>query len=734
MPRRLGARALAVAALAAGCGSRAQPASSSATGGAAGTAGASGDGARAGSAAGAGGSAAGAGGGDAGQSGSSGAGGVGAGGGGGDTEQAGRGAGGAAGDGAGTASGGAGMASGGAGAGGAASCADDPALDSEAFVHPGGLHKRSDLERMRMQVEAGIEPWAASFELLRADPHASPSYAVRGDPSWSSVERGGTHGTEFESDANAAYLNALMWAVTGDERHAEKCIEIFDTWKNLTLFVPGGTGPLNAGLFAYKLLEAAEIIQSTYDGWAKADRDAFAAMLVYPGYSQTAVPPSVSDTNGTFYWRIVDGDPGRHGNQDLIAWRAMLIMGVFLDNRVMFERALRYFEGESHRADDLPYPSGPSPSGAQTDDNEYFTTYQYSPESSTPDFGYNGVLEHYVWENGQCQESSRDQQHALFGLGIAAGIAEVAWNQGDGVWNALDGRLLKGFEFTARYNVSSIAAFPDQPAPWEPAESELIVRTDRTGRFRSKTVNPHFESDFVGVSRGDFPGKRPVFEQALAHFQVRMGAPASETLWTERARDVALDQSGPETIGFSLDHPGFGGLTFRRPPLCAGNPLAGFADGVPAFALPVLPATLRATNFDFFPVSGEAHTYHDVSPGNGGGRYRADDVDIRCGSDGELVVTDFEPGEWLTYTVDVPTAGAYRLDVRYSADAGRTLALSFGGTDATGQVALPATEGAFASETLASGAMLAAGVQALRVLAGGAAGALELESITVTGE
>jgi hypothetical protein len=33
-------------------------------------------------------------------------------------------------------------------------------------------------------------------------------------------------------------------------------------------------------------------------------------MLVYPGLSRTAVPASLSDTNGTFYWRIYNGDPG----------------------------------------------------------------------------------------------------------------------------------------------------------------------------------------------------------------------------------------------------------------------------------------------------------------------------------------------------------------------------------------------------------------------------------------
>jgi hypothetical protein len=669
---------------------------------------------------------AGGGGGAGGAAGRSGSGGGGGGGGG--TPSGGNGGGGSGGGG--TAGGG------GGGGGGAASCGAPVPRDPDAFVHPGGLHKRSDMDRMRYMVAAGVEPWSASYQRLRADSHASPTYAVRGNPAWTQVERGGTHGGEFESDANAAYLNALMWAVTGDTRHAAKCVEIFNAWKNLTEFTAGGTGPLNAGLFAWKLVEAAEIIRSTYEGWTATDQQAFKNMLVHPGYSSSGVPASVSDTNGTFYWRIYNGDPGRHGNQDLIAWRAMLIMGVFLDNRVMFDRALRYFKGEPHRADDLPYPAGPSPSGAQTADNEYFTTYQYAPQSSTLDYGYNGVLAHYVWENGQCQETSRDQQHALFGLAIAAGMAEVAWNQGDGVWNALDNRLLKGFEFTGRYNASYIATFPDQPTPWEPTGSELIVRTDRTGRWRSKAANPHFESDFVGVSRGDFPGKRPVFEQPLAHFQVRMGRPAAETRWTERARDVAVTASGQETIGFSLDHAGWGGLTFRRPPLSAGDPVSGFSPaGVPAFAVNVLPGTIRAVNYDHFPMAGgEGRTYHDLSAGNSGGRYRADDVDIACGSEGRPVLGGLESGEWLTYTVHVPRAGAYRLDVRYQATAaGGSIRFAFGGTDVTADIALPATGGSWSTHTVAAAVALQPGVQALRIFIAGTAGAFDLDSIVIGG-
>ena len=77
-----------------------------------------------------------------------------------------------------------------AGTGGTtASCAPIAPRDPNAFVHPGGLHKRSDMERMRYLVAAGVEPWAASYQKLRADSLASPTYAVRGNPTWTSVSR-----------------------------------------------------------------------------------------------------------------------------------------------------------------------------------------------------------------------------------------------------------------------------------------------------------------------------------------------------------------------------------------------------------------------------------------------------------------------------------------------------------------------------------------------------------------
>ena len=114
------------------------------------------------------------------------------------------------------------------------------------------------------------------------------------------------------------------------------------------------------------------------------------------------------------------------------------------------------------------------------------------------------------------------------------------------------------------------------------------------------------------LSRGNFAGSRPVYEQAVAHFKVRMGL-GDEALWTERGRDTAIAGSGYEKAGNNtLDQPGWGALTFRRPAFMAGDPISGFENGLPVYSMNVLPANIEAENYDHFPTDGEGHTYHDA--------------------------------------------------------------------------------------------------------------------------
>ena len=65
----------------------------------------------------------------------------------------------------------------------------------------------------------------------------------------------------------------------------------------------------------------------------------------------------------------------------------------------------------------------------------------------------NGALPKYVSKTGQCQETGRDQGHVQLGLSAMAETCEMAWQQGDDLWGALDNHLLKGIEYTAKYNL-----------------------------------------------------------------------------------------------------------------------------------------------------------------------------------------------------------------------------------------------------------------------------------------
>lgn len=71
----------------------------------------------------------------------------------------------------------------------------------------------------------------------------------------------------------------------------------------------------------------------------------------------------------------------------------------------------------------------------------------------------NGSLPHYISETGQCQETGRDQQHVQLGLGALFDVCEMAWQQGDDLYGALDNRLMKGLEYTARYNLGDDVPF-----------------------------------------------------------------------------------------------------------------------------------------------------------------------------------------------------------------------------------------------------------------------------------
>jgi hypothetical protein len=83
-----------------------------------------------------------------------------------------------------------------------------------------------------------------------------------------------------------------------------------------------------------------------------------------------------------------------------------------------------------------------------------------------------------------------------------------------------------------------------------------------------------------------------------------------------------------------------------------------------------LPTRIEAKDFD---LGGEGVAYHDTTPGNQGGAYRPDDVDISgSASEGSDVITGIAPGEWVRYSVTIPSGGIYTASFRVAGINGGT--------------------------------------------------------------
>lgn len=605
------------------------------------------------------------------------------------------------------------------------------------LVHPGISHTKSDLERMKLMIEAGLEPWASTFETLRNHPraqHTIPVNVLVDHDLAFRTELNGSSDNYLINDSTSAYLNALMWYFTGDARHAEKSIEVFNAWKVLrrNTQIPLVSGRVN------RLIEAAEIIKHTYDGWDPVEMQEFKDMLVYPGYSNTTIPQAAIDSNDvSLYWKCFQGDPSRIGNQGLSAIRLVMAMGIFLDNEIMYDRAVRYLRGRPHRPDDVPYQSGPAINGDQIPTCEFYEQHELIGfESTIPDFGFNEVIGHYIHENGQSQEADRDQGHPLGGISTIMLMSDIAWNQGDDLFSELDNRPLLGMEYHTRYNLTIDATFPDQPTPWEPTveSGEFFQRFVRNGRRFALKINPGINCDQESVTRGG-TNLAPVYELPLAHYRDRIALPADDYKWTQRGQQYRTSQVGfVEGITNTIQWPMYGSLFYRR--VSPGDPISGFdSNGVPQFSMHMLPKTIEAENFDYFPIDGEGRTYSDSTVGNSGSAYRSDSgVDIEENAQGDIYVGQTDDGEFLTYTVNVPEAGEYDIRARVStAAAGASMRALIDGVDQTGLVEVPVTGGSenWTNLSLASGVSLSQGVQQVRIDFVG--GSFSLDNFSIAG-
>jgi hypothetical protein len=135
---------------------------------------------------------------------------------------------------------------------------------------------------------------------------------------------------------------------------------------------------------------------------------------------------------------------------------------------------------------------------------------------------------------------------------------------------------------------------------------------------------------------------------------------------------------------------------------------------------PTVPATIEAENFD---RGGQRVGYYDLTAGNSGGQYRTgESVDIIASADaagGGYVVNNFQTGEWLAYTINVPAAGNYEIELRAaSMFAASAFHVEVDGVNVSGRVNVPNTGSWSAFQWVGKKTVaLAAGTRVLRIVA-----------------
>ena len=223
------------------------------------------------------------------------------------------------------------------------------------------LNTREQLDAIKQRVGSGQEPWAAAWDSLRSGREASLDFTpepfahvVRGPYGKPSIGD-----RQLSSSSRAAYSQALQWAITGDQAHADKAIEILNAWSSVLWTFQDNDAKLLAAWTGDDFCNAAEILRYTSAGWQEADIEQFERML-----------------RNVYYPLLVDFFPEANGNWDGAIINTMLCMAIFLDDRAMFDRAVNQ------------YVRGP----------------------------VNGGITKYIFPSGQCQETTRDQAHTQYHL------------------------------------------------------------------------------------------------------------------------------------------------------------------------------------------------------------------------------------------------------------------------------------------------------------------------------
>ncbi|MGZ0147751.1 alginate lyase family protein [Kribbella sp. WER1] len=280
------------------------------------------------------------------------------------------------------------------------------------FTHPGALHNWGDLNRAKVRVAAGNDPWLSGWNRLTANGHAQSTWQPNPQ---ATIIRGGTgenYGILY-NDIHAAYQNALRWHVQGTAANGDCARNILNAWSATLTSVSGNADRfLAAGIYGYQFANVAELMRD-YPGFDLARFKTMMLNVFYP--MNNSFLTNHNDACITNYW----------ANWDLCTMNSILAIGILCDDAAKYDQAVNYFKN-----------------GAG-----------------------NGAIAHavpFVYDDqglAQWQESGRDQGHTMMGMGQMGAFCEMAWNQGDDLYGYDNNRFLKAAQYVAKYNLGEDVPF-----------------------------------------------------------------------------------------------------------------------------------------------------------------------------------------------------------------------------------------------------------------------------------
>jgi hypothetical protein len=287
------------------------------------------------------------------------------------------------------------------------------------FIHPGVLVNRAQLDEIKRRVAAGIEPQKSAFEKLKASPLGALNYVAH---PWKTCECGPRSTPDLgckdeQGDSEAAYSQALLWYITGNKTYADNAVNIMNSWADT---LKGGhtyaNGPVQAAWCASLWPRAAEIIRYTSTNWSDADVAKFQNLL-----------------RTQYLSSLIHGDC-ENGNKELAMSEALINIGVFNDDRAVYDLGVKMWRGRTpayiYLKSDGPKPVEPPGCGEAIWGNKGFT----------PEF-----------VDGLLQESARDSHHPWLAYSSMTDAAETARQQGLDLYGEQAKRMMAALEFEAQY-------------------------------------------------------------------------------------------------------------------------------------------------------------------------------------------------------------------------------------------------------------------------------------------